>query len=91
MDFLKTGDPECVLSIESNTGSFMDSLRELMQLAVFESTVNIGGGYGNIDDYILDFAKIVQKRLENFADFLQVKAIRNFSLGSYPFINHKFW
>lgn len=86
-EFLKTCDAECVLRIESNTMVFIETLRELLELAVFNTTC----GNVNVNECIIEAAKNVNKRLSTFSDFLKVKAIRNFTLGSYPFFYYCFF
>lgn len=81
IDLLKSRDPESILQIESNTSGFMDNLKELYRLTCFDKNFLKQGV-----DVLTTVGKLVRQKLNDFSDFLKVKALKNFTLGSYPFI-----
>lgn len=81
IDFLKNSVDESLLRAETATLNFLENLKELLSLTAFDRTV-----LKPTQKHILNVANIVSERLSNFNNFLKVKAIRNFSLGSYPFL-----
>ena len=80
IDLLKSRDPECVLQIESNTSGLIDTMKELFRLTCFDKNFLKNGV-----DVIVTVSRLVRQKLNDFSDFLKVKALKNFSLGSYPF------
>ncbi|XP_076759749.1 Hermansky-Pudlak syndrome 1 protein [Xylocopa sonorina] len=81
MDLLKSRDPESILQIESNTAGFTDNLKELYRLTCFDKNFLKQGV-----DVLTTVGKLVRQKLNDFSDFLKVKALKNFTLGSYPFL-----
>ncbi|KAF3428011.1 hypothetical protein E2986_10451 [Frieseomelitta varia] len=81
LDLLKSRDPESILQIESNTSGFTDNLKELYRLTCFDKNFLKQGV-----DVLTTVGKLVRQKLNDFSDFLKVKALKNFTLGSYPFI-----
>lgn len=81
IDLLKSRDPESILQIESNTSGFMDNLKELYRLTCFDKNFLKQGV-----DVLTTVGKLVRQKLNDFSDFLKVKALKNFTLGSYPFV-----
>lgn len=81
LDLLKSRDPESILQIESNTPTFTDNLKELYRLTCFDKQFLKQGV-----DVLTTVGRLVRQKLNDFSDFLKVKALKNFTLGSYPFI-----
>lgn len=82
VELVKSRDPECILRIESSTSGFTDTMKELLQLTCFDKNFLKQG-----IDVILAVSKLVRQKLNDFSNFLKVKALKNFTLGSYPLIN----
>ncbi|XP_043508376.1 Hermansky-Pudlak syndrome 1 protein homolog isoform X3 [Frieseomelitta varia] len=78
LDLLKSRDPESILQIESNTSGFTDNLKELYRLTCFDKNFLKQGV-----DVLTTVGKLVRQKLNDFSDFLKVKALKNFTLGSY--------
>lgn len=78
-DLLKSRDPESILQIESNTTGFTDILKELFRLTCLDRNFLKQG-----IDVLTTVGKLVHQKLDDFSDFLRVKALKNFTLGSYP-------
>ncbi|XP_032678841.1 Hermansky-Pudlak syndrome 1 protein homolog isoform X2 [Odontomachus brunneus] len=77
-DLLRTRDPEMVLQIEANTSGFAETLRELLRLTCFDRNFLKQGL-----DVLTTVGRLVRQKLNDFNDFLKVKALKNFTLGSY--------
>ncbi|XP_031370524.1 Hermansky-Pudlak syndrome 1 protein homolog isoform X2 [Apis dorsata] len=82
IDLLKSRDSESILQIESNTSGFMDNLKELYRLTCFDKNFLKQGV-----DVLTTVGKLVRQKLNDFSDFLKVKALKNFTLGSSLTIN----
>lgn len=80
-DLLRSRDPEVVPQIEANTSGFAETLRELLRLTCFDRNFLKQG-----TDVLTTVGRLVRQKLSDFSDFLKVKAMKNFTLGSYPFI-----
>lgn len=80
MELLKSRDPESILQIESNMIGFVDALKELFRLTCLDKSFLKHG-----TDVILTVSRLVSQKLNDFSDFLKVKALKNFNIGSYPF------
>lgn len=80
-DLLRTRDPEAVLQIEANTPVLTETLRELLRLTCFDRNFLKQGL-----DVLTTVGRLVRQKLNDFNDFLKVKAMKNFTLGSYPFL-----
>ncbi|XP_054005351.1 BLOC-3 complex member HPS1 isoform X3 [Hylaeus anthracinus] len=78
VDLLKSRDPESILQIESNTSGFTDNLKELYRLTCFDKNFLKQGV-----DVLTTVGRLVRQKLNDFSDFLKVKALKNFTLGSY--------
>lgn len=76
-DLLKSRDPEAILQIESNTSGFTDTMKELLQLTCFDRNFLKQGL-----DVLTTVGRLVRQKLNDFSDFLKVKALKNFTLGS---------
>ena len=77
VDLLKSRDPESILQIESNTSGFIENLKELYRLTCFDKNFLKQG-----IDVLTTVGKLVRQKLNDFSDFLKVKALKNFTLGS---------
>ncbi|XP_043664114.1 Hermansky-Pudlak syndrome 1 protein homolog isoform X4 [Vespula pensylvanica] len=80
-ELLKSRDPESILQIESNTSGFTDTVKELFRLTCFDRNFLKQGV-----DVLTTVGRLVRQKLNDFSDFLKVKALKNFTLGSYPFL-----
>lgn len=79
-ELLKTRDLDAILQIESNTSSFVDALKELFRLTCLDKSFLKQGV-----DLIITVSRLVSQKLNDFSDFLKVKALKNCTIGSYPF------
>lgn len=80
LELLKTRDPESILQIETSTHTFTESLKELFKLTCLNRNfTNLGV------DVITTVNKLVSQKLNDFSDFVKVNALKNFTIGSYPF------
>ncbi|XP_014599248.1 PREDICTED: Hermansky-Pudlak syndrome 1 protein homolog isoform X1 [Polistes canadensis] len=77
MELLKSRDPESILQIESNTSGFTDTVKELFRLTCFDRNFLKQG-----IDVLTTVGRLVRQKLNDFSDFLKVKALKNFTLGS---------
>ncbi|XP_049857861.1 Hermansky-Pudlak syndrome 1 protein homolog [Schistocerca gregaria] len=77
IEYIKTQDSECILRIESSTASFIDVLKEMLQLTCWDTSLIHQG-----KELLLTVANHVKQKLSHFSEFLKVKALRNFTLGS---------
>jgi len=84
-EYIKTTDSDCLLRVEASATPFVEDLKELLQFTCFDSKVLDVGR-----DAVLAVASTVKHRLSDFSSFLKVKALRNFTLGSYPLIMSSF-
>ena len=80
-EFFKQTSDKNFSKMDSSMSRFRDSLKELTKLMFFDSSfVGIGR------DAVLAVSGTVKHRLSDFSEFLKVKALRNFTLGSYPLL-----
>lgn len=77
VDLIKIRDSESILQIESNMSGFSETMRELFRLTCFNRNFLKNG-----NDVILTVSRLVKQKLNDFSDFLKVKALKNFTLGS---------
>lgn len=78
LDLFKTFEKELIVKIESNIPGFVESLKELFKLTCFDCTT-LEHGLPRISE----ISGMVESRLLEFIEFLQVKAQRNFTMTSY--------
>lgn len=78
LDLFKTFEKELIVKIESNIPCFVESLKELFKLTCFDCTT-LEHGLQRISE----ISGMVESRLLEFIEFLQVKAQRNFTMTSY--------
>lgn len=81
IEFIKNASDEALLRAETSAVSLLDNLKNILELTCFDKTFLLS----NVQ-HVEESALIMQNKLDCFIDFLKVKAIRNFSLGSYPFL-----
>ncbi|XP_070155052.1 BLOC-3 complex member HPS1 isoform X3 [Polyergus mexicanus] len=77
-DLLRSRDLEVVLQIEANISGFLETLKELLRLTCFDRNFLKQGV-----DVLTTVGRLVRQKLNDFSDFLKVKALKNFTLGSY--------
>jgi hypothetical protein len=85
LEYIKTTEPVCLLRVEASATPFVEDLKELLQFTCFDNKVLAVGR-----DAVLAVASTVKHRLSDFSSFLKVKALRNFTLGSYPLVTLSF-
>lgn len=85
LEYIKTTDSDCLLRVEASATPFLEDLKELLQFTCFDNKVLDVGR-----DAVLAVASTVKHRLSDFSSFLKVKALRNFTLGSYPLVTLSF-
>lgn len=78
LDLFKMCNKELIVKIESNIPAFVESLKELFKLTCFDCNT-LEHGLQRISEISI----MVEDRLNEFQEFLQVKALRNFAMGSY--------
>ncbi|KAK0183216.1 hypothetical protein PV327_001277 [Microctonus hyperodae] len=77
MDFFKLHDSDSMLQIESNMPGLIETMKELFRFTCFDRNfLKIG------NDVILTVSRLVRQKFNDFSDFLKVKALKNFTLGS---------
>ncbi|XP_070155056.1 BLOC-3 complex member HPS1 isoform X6 [Polyergus mexicanus] len=81
-DLLRSRDLEVVLQIEANISGFLETLKELLRLTCFDRNFLKQGV-----DVLTTVGRLVRQKLNDFSDFLKVKALKNFTLGSSLTIN----
>jgi len=85
-EYIKTQEDDCLLRIESITSSFKALLCELMNVACLDANAAVSpGALKRSAELLASAVDVVRTGLNDFSNFLQVKALRNFTLGSYPF------
>lgn len=78
LDLFKAFDKEFIVKIEANVPGFMETLKEMFKLTCFDcSTLDHGR------QRISEISQMVEERMAEFSEFLQVKAQKNFSMTSY--------
>lgn len=77
IELFKSRDPDYIVKVESNISGFIETLRELFRLTCFDKNL-LKQGF----DVIGTVSRLVSQKLNDFSDFLKVKALKNFSLGS---------
>ncbi|XP_065169466.1 BLOC-3 complex member HPS1 isoform X2 [Atheta coriaria] len=78
VEFIKGRSMEALLRAESCTPTLLDCLKEILSLTSFDHTV-----LKSSQIYVNEIAESVKEKLANYSEFFKVKAMRNFSLGSY--------
>lgn len=81
IEFIKNASEEALLRAETSIIGFLDNLKEVLDLTAFDKTFLVAN-----EKFVQEAAAAIRNKLNCFNDFLKVKAIRNFSLGSYPFL-----
>lgn len=85
VEFLKNSSEEALLRAETLALGFLEDLKDLLHL----TTVN-EGILKSSQKNVIEAARLVSEKLNSIKDFVKVKAMKNFSLGSYPFLNREF-
>ncbi|KAK7792624.1 hypothetical protein R5R35_013454 [Gryllus longicercus] len=78
IEYIKTGELNCIVRVESVTTSFTDHLKDLLRYTCWDTTMTNHGR-----DSVLAVTSFVKYKLADFSNFLKVKALRNFTMGSY--------
>ncbi|KAF5295998.1 hypothetical protein FQA39_LY12770 [Lamprigera yunnana] len=81
VEFIKTNSSEALLRAESGTMNFLDVLKEMLNLTAFDNSV-----LNSSQIYVTEIMNVVQEKLQSFNEFFMAKALRNFTLGSYPLL-----
>lgn len=85
-EFIKMQSAEALLRAESMTIGLLDLFKEVLMLTAYdEDLMKSSQSAAN------ESSKIVMEKLSTFEEFLKVKAMTNFSLGSYPFCMFTCW
>lgn len=77
LEFMKAHSAEALLRAESSTPGLLDTLKEILSLTCFDQTV-----LKSSQRHINVIAEGVAEKFLSYNDFLKVKALRNFPLGS---------
>lgn len=77
IEYIKTGELNCIVRVESITTSFTDCLKDLLSYTCWDSSVTTHGR-----DSVVAVTSLVKHKLADFSNFLKVKALRNFTMGS---------
>lgn len=80
LDFLKTTSDEALLRAETLALGLLENLKQLLSLMAVDDKI-----LTSTRNQTAEVAKIVSEKLNSYNEFLKVKSIRNFTLGSYPF------
>ncbi|KAL6252006.1 hypothetical protein P5V15_014986 [Pogonomyrmex californicus] len=73
-DLMRFREAEVVLQIEANTSGFVETLKELLRLTCFDRNFLKQG-----IDVLTTIGRLVRQKLNDFTDFLKVKALKNFT------------
>ncbi|KAK9875116.1 hypothetical protein WA026_005909 [Henosepilachna vigintioctopunctata] len=76
-EFLKNSSEEALLKAESMSLGFLANLKELLHLTTMDDNV-LKSNQKNM----IEASKVVSDKLDNIKDFVKVKVMKNFSLGS---------
>ncbi|KAJ3653165.1 hypothetical protein Zmor_012429 [Zophobas morio] len=77
LDFIKTNSDEALLRAETLALGFLENLKQLLSLtSIDEKIISLS------QKQTLEVAKMVSDKLNTYNEFLKVKSIRNFTLGS---------
>lgn len=80
-DYLKNSSDESLLRAETLSLGFLENLKQLFSLiSAYDASFN------SSELLFKAIAVDMKDKLESFEDFLITKSIKNFSMGSYPFI-----
>lgn len=80
MEYIKTQKEEPISKAESNSKVLLDILKDLLRLTSRDEVM-----LTNSQKHLESIGKYVKMQLELYEDFFKVKALKNFTLGSYPF------
>lgn len=85
-EFIKGSAEEALLRAETSIIGFLDTLKEILKQTCFDRKF-----LQSNQKFVEEEANVIRNKLNFFNDFLKVKAVRNFSLGSYPFLQLYIW
>lgn len=79
-DYVKTRKEEAICRAEANGKSLLDLFREILRLLFRDAELvkSSGANLEAVEDFVI-------REFELYEDFFKVKALKNFTLGSYPF------
>ncbi|XP_018574507.1 Hermansky-Pudlak syndrome 1 protein isoform X2 [Anoplophora glabripennis] len=77
-EYLKNASDEALLRAETLALGFLENLKELLSLTSVDGSILQASR-----KHVVEAARIVKDKLDTFDEFLKVKSIKNFSLGSY--------
>lgn len=80
-EYLKNSSDEALLRAETLSLGFLENLKELLSLTTIDGSIVKAS-----EEFVKVVANGVKEKLEMFEEFLMAKSLKNFSLGSYPFI-----
>ncbi|XP_044258380.1 Hermansky-Pudlak syndrome 1 protein homolog isoform X2 [Tribolium madens] len=78
LDFIKSKSDEALLRAETMALGLLENLKQLLGLTSIDEKIVESSQKATIE-----VAKIVAEKLNSYNEFLKVKSIRNFTLGSY--------
>lgn len=81
LDFIKSNSDEALLRAETLALGLLENLKQLLSLTSIDEKI-----VASSQKQTIEVAKIVSEKLNSYNEFLKVKSIRNFTLGSYPFL-----
>ncbi|KAL3277184.1 hypothetical protein HHI36_012535 [Cryptolaemus montrouzieri] len=76
-EFLKNSSEEALLRAETLALGFLENLKELLHLTTVDETI-----LKSSQESVIEAAKVISEKLSSITDFVKVKAMKNFSLGS---------
>lgn len=83
LEFIKSNSNEALQTAENSTAGLLKILKELLSLTAFDNSVLY-----TTQVCLKDITKMVSNKLQNFNEFFKAKALRNFTLGSYPLLHY---
>lgn len=84
-EYLKSGSDDSLLKAETLSLGFLENLKGLFNLTISNQTIMKSSGKN-----VREISVTVKDKLKSFENFLRTKTVKNFSLGSYPFIKALF-
>lgn len=84
-EFIKVQSGEALLRGESMTAGLLDIFKEILKVTAYDEEI-----MKSTQRAANECSKIVMEKLVLFKDFLKVKAMKHFSLGSYPLFKQVF-
>lgn len=81
LDYLKTRSDEAILRAETLVLGLLENLKQLLSLTSLDDKI-----ISNTLKEAVEVSKFVAEKLNGYNEFLKVKSIKNFTLGSYPLV-----